>query len=368
VTDRPHADPRVAIFWGAIAQAAWTLAGYPLALRMLPARPWRQDEQATPPVTILMSAYYEADELRLKLEALRELDYPAERLQVIVMSDGTPELIEIARDAYPRAEAILMPERGGKPKALNEGMTRATGDVIVLTDANNPLDPASVRAAVRHFADPSIWAVAGLPAESGSMYDRYESALQRLESRSGSVAGLSGGWAAVRRERLPPFTDQPNEDLWLLCNLVRAGGRVVHEPRASSREPMLDAAKEMRRRTRLGAGRVMLVSELHGLPAGYRWRLLSHKFGRLVLPFSLAAALAGSLSLARRPGYAAAAAAQVAGYGVSGLAIAGIAPPGRAGRLARAGGQFVLGNVAVARGVVRGLRGRQPYMWDPTRR
>ena len=367
MTDRPHAGPRAAIFWGAVVQAAWTLAGYPLALRLLPARPWRQDD-STPPVTIIMSAYYEADELRAKLEALHRLDYPEDRLQVIVMSDGSPELVEVAREAYPRAEAILMPERGGKPKALNTGMERATGDVVVLTDANNPLDPGSVRAAVRHFADPEVWAVAGLPGENGSMYDRYESMIQQLESRSGSVAGMSGGWAAVRRDRLPPFTDQPNEDLWLLCHLVREGGRVVHEPRASSTEPMLDAAKELRRRTRLGAGRVMLASELHGLSAEYRWRLLSHKFGRLVLPFSLAAALVSSLSLARRPGYAAAAAAQVTGYAVSGLAIAGIEPPGRAGRLARAGGQFLLGNIAVARGVVRGLRGGQSYMWDPTRR
>jgi len=368
VTDRPHADPRTLIFWGAVAQAGWTLAGYPLVLAVLPPKPWRQDDGATPPVTVLMSAYYEADELRRKLEAMHELDYPEDRLQVIVMSDGNPDLIEVARSAYPRAEAILVPERGGKPKAFSAAMPRVTGDVVVLTDANNPLDPWSIRAVVRHFADPAVWAVAGLPGENGSMYDRYESALLALESRSGSVAGLSGGWTAIRRERLPRLADQPNEDLWLLCHLVREGGRVVHEPRASSREPMLDPAKELRRRSRLGAGRMMLASELRGLPAAYRWRLISHKFGRLVLPFSLLAAFASSIGLARRPGYAAAAVAQTAVYSTSALALVGIAPPGRAGRLARAGGQFLLGNIAVARGVVRGLRGGQPYMWDPTRR
>ena len=102
-----------------------------------------------------------------------------------------------------------------------------------MTDANNLLAPASVRAAVRHFADPEV--LGGRPggaARHGSAYDRYEDLLRRLETRSGSVAAMSGEFMAVRRERLPPFPEGVvNDDFWLLCQLVRGGGRVVYEPR-----------------------------------------------------------------------------------------------------------------------------------------
>jgi len=360
-------EVRTVLFWASVCQAGWTLVGYPLSLLLLPARRWRQRND-TPPVTILMAAYYEADELRAKLEALRRLDYPGDRLQVIVVSDGNPELVTVAQQAYPGVDALLMPERGGKPRGFNTAMARATGEVIVLTDANNVLDPGCVRAAVRHFADPAIAAVAGMPGETGSAYDAYESLIQRLESRSGSVAGMSGGLCAVRRDRLPPLEDYANEDLWLLCHLVRAGGRVIYDPDVRSSEPMLDPAKEFRRRSRLGAGRMVLLAELAGLPAGYRWRLISHKVGRLVLPFSLAIALLTSVTLVRRPFYAALAAAQILLHGIGALSLAGVRPSGVAGRLARASGQFLLGNLGVARGVLRGARGGQTHLWQPTRR
>ena len=358
---------RVLLFWTSVCQAGWTLIGYPLSLLLLPARPWRRCDD-TPPVTILMAAYYEAEELRGKLEALHRLDYPRDRLQVIVVSDGNPDLIAVAEDAYPAVKAILMPDRGGKPRGFNHAMAHATGEVIVLTDANNVLDPGCVRAAVRHFGDPSIVAVAGTPGESGSAYDAYESLLQRLESRSGSVAGMSGGLCAVRRDKLPRLEDYANEDLWLLCHLVREGGRVIHDPEVFSMEPMLDPAKEYRRRSRLGAGRMVLLSELAGLPAGYRWRLISHKVARLVLPFSLVSALVTSVALARRPLYAALAGAQLLSYGLGALSLAGRRPPGPTGRLAQASGQFMLGNLGVARGVLQGARGGQTHLWQPTRR
>jgi cellulose synthase/poly-beta-1,6-N-acetylglucosamine synthase-like glycosyltransferase len=358
---------RVFLFWASVCQAAWTLVGYPLSLLLLPARPWRRRAD-TPPVTLLMAAYYEAEELRAKLEALHRLDYPSDRLQVIVVSDGNPELISVAKQAYPAVEAILMPERGGKPRGFNTAMARATGEVVVLTDANNVLDPGCVRAAVRHFGDPSIVAVAGTPGETGSAYDAYESLVQRLESRSGSVAGMSGGLCAIRRDKLPPLEDYANEDLWLLCHLVRGGGRVIHDPEVVSSEPMLDPTKEYRRRSRLGAGRMVLLSELAGLPPDYRRRLISHKVARLVLPFSLVVALVTSATLVRRPVYAALASAQILTHGIGALALAGVRPPGPAGRLAKASGQFLLGNLGVARGVLRGARGGQTHLWQPTRR
>jgi hypothetical protein len=336
---------------------------------LLPARPTRRAEGTLPSVTIVVPAYREREALAAKLAALAGLDYPADRLQIVVAVDEDPETAQLAEASSPPGTVVLFsPERGGKASGLNRALDAATGEIVLMTDANNILDASSVRAAVGHFADPGVWAVAGQRSEASSAYDRYEDLLRRLESRSGSVAALSGEFMAVRRERLARFPEGVvNDDLWLLCRLVRDGGRVVYEPDASSTESGVGGAAELARRSRIGAGRVMLLGEIRGLPAGFAVRLLSHKFGRLVLPFTLLATLGASLSLVRHRGYRTVALGQVGAYAVGGLAVAGVAPKGRAGLVPRALGQVLLGNIAVARGVVRGLRGRQGVLWEPVR-
>lgn len=355
-------------FSGGVAGALWVLAGYPLALRAAPARPWRR-EDTTPSMTLIVPAFREREALRTKLEALRELDYPRERLQVIVAVDEDRELARIAADACDGALVSFHPERGGKAAALTRALEAATGEVVVLTDANNILEPASLRAAARHFADPAVWAVAGRRGERASAYDRYEDLIRRLETRSGSVAAMSGEFMAVRRRRLPRFpADVVNDDLWLLCALVRAGGRVVYEPLAGSTEEAIDARAELARRARMSAGRAMLVGELRGLPPGYALRVISHKHGRLALPAFLAMALGGSLALAPRSrAQRLAAAAQLGFYGLGAASAAGIEPPGGAGRVARVARQFTLGNWATAVGLTRALRGRQGVRWEAVR-
>ena len=110
---------------------------------------------------------------------------------------------------------------------------------------------------------------------------------------------------------------------------------------------------------------MMLLPRLSGLPLGFQWRVLSHKVGRLALPFLLLSVLLSSLSLSRRPLYRVCAAIQVAGYSAGGLAAAGFAPPGRAGTVMRGAGQFFFGNVAIGAGVVRALRRKQDVLWNP---
>jgi len=343
------------------------LIGYPAVLLLLPERRWEKRD-ATPSVSLLVPAYRERDALREKLRALAQLDYPADRLEVIVTVDEDEELARIAREVRPDATVLFAAERGGKSAAIERGLSAAGGSIVLMTDANNLLEPNSIRAAVRNFADPQVVAVAGRRGERGSAYDRYEDVVRSLESRSGSVAAMSGEFMAVRRDWLPSFpAGVINDDFWLLCDLVRRGGRVVYEPEASSREDAVPVAGEVARRTRMSAGRVMAFTELRDLPAGFAWRALSHKYGRLALPFLLLGGLLSSLSLARRRPYRLAAAAQAGAYATGALAIAGVVPPGPAGRLARAAGQFTLGNVAVALGVIRGARGAQKAHWDPVR-
>jgi poly-beta-1,6-N-acetyl-D-glucosamine synthase len=358
---------REACFWGSVAGAGWVLVGYPAALLLLRERRWQRDD-ATPRVSLLVPAYREREALRDKLRALADLDYPSDLLEVIVTVDEDEELAHIAREARPDAKVLFAAERAGKSAALERGLAAASGEIVLMTDANNLLDRGSVRAAVQHFADPQIVAVAGKRGERGSMYDRYEDLVRGLESRSGSVAAMSGEFMAVRRDWLPAIpVGVINDDFWLLCSLVRRGGRVVYEPAASSHEDAVPVAGEMARRTRMSAGRVMALSELRDLPAGFAWRAVSHKYGRLALPFLLLGGLTSSIALARRRPYRLAAGLQTGAYATGALAVAGITPPGPAGRVARAAGQFTLGNVAVALGVVRGARGRQKAHWQPVR-
>lgn len=354
------------VFWTSMASAAWTLVGYALALALLRPRPWQADSSYEPSVTIVVPGYRERDTLPGKLAALDELDYPADRLEVLVPIDGDRTLAELARAAAPRATVLFEAERKGKSAGLSRALDRASGDVVIMTDANNILERGSLRAAVRHFADPEIWAVAGRRGEVGSAYDRYEDWLRLLESRSGSVAAMSGEFMAVRRERAPHIPgDVVNDDFWLLCRIVADGGRVVYEPAAGSVEPPPSIRGEVARRTRMGAGRVMAVGVLRSLPPTFAWRVASHKVGRLALPFAMAGALVSSLTLARRPSYRMVAAAQLGCYGLGAVGASGRAPRGPLGWLCRALGQFVLGNLSVGLGVVRALRGRQTTIWEP---
>jgi hypothetical protein len=263
---------------------------------------------------------------------------------------------------------VLNEQRAGKPSALNLGLASVTKPFVLLTDAHNPLDVHSLRAAVRHFEDETVLAVTGRWSETGSLYDRYEDLLRRLETRSGSVAGIFGGFTVVRREHIDVFPSEVvNEDLWLLCRLVRRGGRVVYDPAASSREGMLSSGNEIERRTRIAAGRTILLPEMGDLPASYLWRLVSHKLGRLALPFLLAGALSTSIGLARRPRYRLAALAQLAVYGIGAAEAAGHTPAFVPAPAARAFRQFLLGNYAAAAGVIRAIVRGQPVTWRQVR-
>jgi len=355
----------VSLFWASAAGAVWILAGYPMALGLLPRRQWRSGGGDLPTVSLIVPGYRERETLPRKLRAIADLDYPPDSIELLVPIDGDRELARLAGEASPSAEVLFSECRAGKAAGLNRALERAKGDVVVMTDANNILQAASLQAATRHFADPQVWAVAGRRGEAGSAYDRYEDLIRILESRSGSVAAMSGEFMAVRRERMPRFpAGVINDDFWLLCALVREGGRVVYEPLAASEEPPPSPRGEVARRSRMGAGRMMAIAELRGLPAGFAMRIVSHKLGRLALPFLLLICLLASLGLSGSAGYRAVAVIQLAAYGVGGLASLGVAPPGRLGRVCRGLGQFVLGNVAVGIGVVRGLRRRQPAVWE----
>lgn len=347
--------------------AGWVLAGYPASLLLARPRPARRDPTCIPRLSVLVCAHGRPDALRAKLEALAADDYPRERVQLIVAADGDPLLVQATEDAWPGATLSYSAERRGKARAMGEGLALADGDVVVLTDADNVLAPGSLRAAAAWFADPQVAAVAGRRGESGSAYDRYEDVLRRLESRSGVVAAASGEFLAVRRDALrtlPPGI--VNDDLWILLDVLAAGGRVVYEPAAGGIEPPIGARAELERRARIGAGRTQLAAELRRLPPGPAWRVLNHKLGRLALPWCALAALVGLPARGGRVAHAVAA-AELTVIAVGTAHALGARAPGRAGRVGAACAQVVVGLAATARGVVRHARGRQTVTWEAVR-
>jgi hypothetical protein len=356
-----------ALFWGGAGSALWVLAGYPLALRLAKPRSWATGTRH-PGVSIVVPAYCELEELPPKLKALAGLRYPPDQVEVIVVVGGNEALADAAEAACPRATVIREAERSGKAAALNLGIARAKGEVVLLTDANNLISTDALGALVRHFADEEVWAVVGRRAEAGSLYDRYEDLIRRLETRSGSVAAGSGELLAVRRARLEPLPPGViNDDLWIVTDFVGRGGRVVYEPGAVSTEPALPGAAELERRTRISAGRALLLRQILGLPSGFRWRMASHKLGRLLLPFSLLAMLAGPLGLLGDRRWRLVLLVQSALCGLAAAAVLdrdGVAGRSAAGRAAR---QFAVGNAASAQGVVRAARGAQDARWEAVR-
>jgi hypothetical protein len=351
--------------------AGWVLAGYPMSLLLARARTVRGPAAtrcAAPVVSVVVCAACGPRPLEAKLTALAHDGYPPERVQLVAAVDGDEALRTVTLRTWPTATVSFSAGRRGKAAALIDALALVTGEIVVLTDADNVLRRGSLEAAVRHFADPAVWAVAGRRGETGSAYDRYEDVVRRLESRSGSVAAASGEFLAVRAERLRLVpADVVNDDLWILLDLLARGGRVVYEPAAGGVEGALTPAYELERRARIGAGRAQLVKELHRLPPSAAWRVANHKIARLALPFLLLAGLCGLPAARGWVGRSVAAAELV--VLAAGIAHArGRRPRGRHARqLTGACAQLVIGLAATPHGLGRALAGRQAAIWRVVR-
>ena len=342
----------------------YAYAGYPMWLWVrahLRPRPARRGPNQ-PAVSILMVVRNEEGVLRDKLRNLLELEYPAERCQIVVVSDGSTDgteaiLREHARD--PRVHAVFNQLACGKACGLNDGMQLATGDVVVFTDARQKIERDTVRLMMESFADAEVGAVSGElmlgepeVGETGKgmgLYWRIEKRVRELESASGSVVGATGALYAVRRELVAEVpADTILDDVFIPMNVVRRGFRVLFDPRAKAWDSAsLGADREFRRKVRTLTGNYQLLQLAPWLLGGknpIRFEFVSHKLMRLVVPFALIALLVAPWFLAG-PFYRAAFFAQVGFYGLSILGAAGW-KLGPVSRLADAAFTFVSLNTA----------------------
>ncbi|MFM8224099.1 MAG: glycosyltransferase family 2 protein, partial [Planctomycetaceae bacterium] len=267
------------LFWGSVVITVYTQLGYPLLMRCL-ARAFGRTARPLPPlsdselpsVSLVISAFNEEVVLDDKLRNALEIDYPRDLLEIVVASDGSRDrTVEIAQSFVPLGIRLLAyPENRGKATTLTEAVATVRGDVLLLCDANVMFRPDALRLLVERLRDPAVGAVTGdVRLDSGqadfgegeSLYYRIERGLQLDESALGSIIGVDGGMYVLRRELFPgiPATTL-NDDFLLSMRVLRAGFRVLYEPRAVATETAtMHAEDEFRRRIRVAAGAAQIL-------------------------------------------------------------------------------------------------------------
>jgi len=310
--------PSAFLFWSCIGLVGWTYAGYPAWAGHRARRRGTTPSigSGTPPVTVIIAAHDEAHRIEARIRDVLDQDYPPERLEVLLVDDGSEDGTSLrAQGIDPRVRILTLPGQVGKAAALNAAVASGTRDILVFADARQRYAPGALRALVAAFADPSVGAVSGELAidDSGrvaiGLYWRMEKALRAAEARLGWLHGVSGANHAMRREL---FVAMPRglvlDDLWLPLHVRFAGRRVwMARGAIACDQASAGASEEFHRKLRTLAGNWQLLACLPRVanprtnPVFAAW--LSHKFLRLVAPWALLLALAASARLAGRPFY-----------------------------------------------------------------
>jgi len=369
-------------FWSSAGALVYAQAGYPLLLAGLarvrrgrPAAGEAAGTDAEPMVSLIIAAHREADVIADKVANALALDWPRERLEVIVACDGSPDdTAERARAAG--ADRVLELPWGGKVRAQDAGVANARGTLLAFSDANALWEPGALRALVARFADPEVGYVCGrvgFVSEGGSnqegLYWRYEMAVRALESELASVTAGNGAIYAVRPEAYVRVDPVMGHDLTLPFTLVKRGWRAVYEPGARASEKMVPTIEgEFARKRRMMSHMwpIVLRGGLlspRGYPPLYALMIASHRVLRYVGPFLHLVALAASVVLAlSRDGRRIERAALAAQVALVGAAVAGGRVRSRPLLVAR---YYVLTTASIAAGLVDHLRHGTAAGWTP---
>jgi cellulose synthase/poly-beta-1,6-N-acetylglucosamine synthase-like glycosyltransferase len=296
------------LYWFSLVAIFYLYCGYPLVLMLLHRilkRPPVQAADITPSVSLIISAYNEEEVIRKKIENALAVDYPPDKLDVIVASDGsTDKTCDIVQEYAVRGVILHHnAERRGKNGALNSVAPHVRGEILVFTDANGMFQPNALRELVRPFADSRVGCVCGeliyrnpnenLVAEGYNHYWRYDQWLKRLETRLLSLLGANGSLFAVRRELNEWLDPRISNDMVLPIKIAGRGYAVLYQPTAVSVESgSAGSQEELRRRSRIVArgvmGTLFLIPELvrrrQILPL---FQLFSRKVLRYVFPLLL---------------------------------------------------------------------------------
>jgi glycosyltransferase involved in cell wall biosynthesis len=376
------------VFWSAVGTVAATYVVFPLLViaraRLRPRPHFLAD--ITPSLTLIVAAHNEAADIGAKLENIASLDYPADLLEVIVVSDGCDDgTEEIVRSFTGREVRLLSLPRVGKAAALNAATAEARGEILVFSDANSALAPDALLALVSSFADPNVGGVAGdqrYVADQGldttgsgeRGYWDFDRTMKKAESLADNVISATGAIYAVRASLVGPVPEGVTDDFYTSTGVIARGFRLVFAPDAVAFEPVarsagLEFGRKVRVMTRglraVVLRRALLDPRVHGL---YSVQLFAHKVLRRLMVFPLAAlALSSPLLWRRGTVYRAATVAQAGLYGLGALGLALADKPLGRRKLLALPAFFCFVNAAALRAAWNLARGRQIDRWEPRR-
>ena len=286
------------LFWLCLAIVVYTYVGYGLILYLLvfikrlaiKAKPLADiTDDCLPEVTLMVCAYNEEDIISEKMSNIHSLDYPADRLHLVWVTDGSTDNTNSILSAYPDVKIVFSPERRGKSAALKHGIKEVSTEIVMMTDANTMLNPGAVREIVRLMQNPIVGCVSGekkVKAKSDSdeaaqgegLYWKYESTLKRLDSELYSAMGAAGELCVIRRQLMTDIPDDTLlDDFVISMEIVRMGYKIAYTSKAFAMEyGSADLHEESKRKRRIAAG---------GLQSSWRLRSLMNPLRHPVVAF-----------------------------------------------------------------------------------
>jgi cellulose synthase/poly-beta-1,6-N-acetylglucosamine synthase-like glycosyltransferase len=375
------------IFWSAALAVVYVYVGYPTLLGLIAAfTPRRQlsDSPTAPSLSVLIAACNEEANIEEKLKRTVQLDYPADRLEILVLSDGSQDRTdEIVRGfPDPRVRLVRVAERRGKTNAQNVGVKHATGEVLIFSDATTIYHPQALHYLASNYEDPRVGAASGRyqyfdarqtsPTALGTIaFWNYENMIKVWQSRINTLTGCCGCIYSVRRsaytELAPDIISDLVQPLWV----IQKGYRVVLEDRALAHEETTEStAEEFAMRVRVvtrGMRGLLSVPQLLK-PWKYPWiafQLFSHKVLRWMVPLLLLLLLISSAVLMKQPIFRILLALQLSFYGLALLQL--LVPMHRWWKPLGVPLYFCTLNAAAALGMIELLRGKKYVVWQPVR-
>ena len=378
------------LFWVSALLVLHVYVGYPVGiyvrskLHRAGARPKESASGELPYVTVLIPAYNEQRWIARKIENTLAIEYPSDRLQVLLASDGcTDNTVDIARQYVEHGvEVNHRAERSGKTATLNRVVPTARGEIILMTDCNALLPANTLQLLTPHFQDPNVGCVTGervclhtgsSASEGEGLYWRYEAWIKNSESHLGSCLGSNGQVMAVRKALFPQIPVIGDDFYVPMKILISTGAQVRFEPRAKAAIPAaanlrLELERKVRSHVSLLRDLPYLKGGLNPLRSRIWWGFLSHHVLRLFVPFALLTALASATILWRCMGiYGLSTIGQGFFYGAAILGYA-FARRGLRWRIVYLPFYFVYANLGAFLAWIRWARGNHQYAWQRTER
>ncbi|WP_066172853.1 glycosyltransferase family 2 protein [Bacillus marinisedimentorum] len=373
------------ILWVLIGLTLYVYVGYPILLTLFSSlfkKSINDSPDYTPKVTYFIAAYNEEKVIGQKLANSVQLDYPADKLEIIVVSDDssdrTNEIVESFVTRYPYVKLNVVKGRQGKTAALNHSVPSAKGDILVFSDANSMYKKDALRQLVKHFNDNQIGGVCGelklinptssSIGESEGAYWKYEKFLKTIETRTGSTIVANGSIYAIRKQNFREMNINVGDDMQNPLIIIGQKKRFIYEPNAVTvEETSPDAKEEFGRKVRIvtrsftGLLHYKKMLNLFTRP-GFFVKYMSHKVLRWLVPYYLILIFVINIFLLGDFIYDLLMVAQVLFYA---LAVAGIKYKSKITYIPY---YFCLVNYAALRGTLRAIMGKKQATWKPTQR